>query len=143
MKRLKENKTMQDDLVRCVGLIAVGLPLFGKFTALEQWERAFRMAGFLLIGVWLVLSVWLGVQDSHMTPEEKRDAERESRDERSQMLQNMARQYSWTLENILIITAGVIFALRDQMTLYSVAYFILVARNLATIAIRWWLERKY
>lgn len=141
MKLLKSN-AMQDDLIRLGSMLGLSIYLVTKAGA-GQWEKNMAVTGLWLVIITALLGFWQIWRDKRMTPEERREAKRETSDERSRMIQGKAMQYSWEIEDALLIIALIVFVFRNQPAVYSVLYVILAARELVCIAIRWWLERKY
>lgn len=142
MKLLK-NHAMQDDLIRCVSMLGFSV-YFVNQPELNQWQKNVAIVGLLLIILMSLLQIWQILwRDKRMTPEEKREAEREKRDERSRMIQDRAMRNCWGLEDAVLIIAMLVFVFRGQLAVCGVLYPILTLRELACVALRWWLERKY
>lgn len=142
MKKLRESKAMQDDLIRCVSMVGFGI-YFAAFSGVSQWQRNLAIAGLVSIIVMSLLELWQIQRNTHMTPEEKRTAQRENSDERSQMIQDRAMRDCWSLEDALLIIAILVCVFRGRLDVCGVLYPILAIRELACVALRWWLERKY
>ncbi|NBI09520.1 hypothetical protein D1641_05720 [Colidextribacter sp. OB.20] len=141
MKLLKSN-AMQDDLIRLGSMLGLSIYLVTKAGA-GQWEKNMAVTGLWLVIITALLGFWQIWRDKRMTPEEKREAEREKRDERSRMIQDRAMRNCWSLEDAVLIIATIVFVFRNQPSVYSILYLVLVVRELACVATRWWLERKY
>ena len=141
MKLLKSN-AMQDDLIRLGSMLGLSIYLVTKAGA-GQWEKNMAATGLWLVIITALLGFWQIWRDKRMTPEEKREAEREKRDERSRMIQDRAMRNCWSLEDAVLIIATIVFVFRNQPSVYSILYLVLVVRELACVATRWWLERKY
>ncbi len=143
MKRLKENKAMQDDLIQCVTLLGSGLVVLAFYSDLKQWHRIISGVGLIVCLVIVPLLIWQMWRNKRMTPEDRRELARAEKDERSQMIQSMASQRCWEWESILLWIALVVFFFRRQMDIFCVLYVALIVRAFFRVAIRWWLERKY
>jgi len=141
MKRLRGNKAMQNELIVCISSLALGAYLIVDTGF--KWQGIIRVVGLLAFGVYTVLFLWKMRRDKHMTPEEKRELDREIEDERSKMLRNMSERYCWWLEEVLLLIACVVFLLRGQLAIYSILYVVFVVRMVVSAAIRWWLDLKY
>jgi len=141
MKRLRGNKAMQNDLIVCVSSLALGTHLIVDTGF--KWQGIIRVVGLLALGVYTVLLLWKMYWDKHMSPEEKRELDREIKDERSKMLRNMSERYCWWLEEVLLLIACVVFLFRGQPVIYSILYVVFVVRMVVSTAIRWWLDLKY
>lgn len=141
MKRLRGNKAMQNELIVCISSLALGAYLIVDTGF--KWQGIIRVVGLLAFGVYTVLFLWKMHRDKHMTPEEKRELDREIEDERSKMLRNMSERYCWWLEEVLLLIACVVFLLRGQLAIYSILYVVFVVRMVVSAAIRWWLDLKY
>lgn len=141
MKRLRGNKAMQRDLIVCISTLALGIHLIVNTGF--KWQGIIQVAGLLAFGVYAVLFLWKMHRDKHMTPEEKRELDREIKDERSKMLRNMSERYCWWLEEVLLLIACVVFLFRGQPAIYSILYVVFVVRMVISTAIRWWLDLKY
>ncbi len=141
MRRLKENKAMQNDLIACILALALGIHMIVN-TGFEG-QGIIRVAGLLASGVYIVMMLWKMYRDKHMSPEEKRELDLEIEDERSKMLRNMSERYCWWLEEVLLLIACVVFLFRGQLAIYSILYVVFAVRIVVSTAIRWWLDRKY
>lgn len=141
MKRLRGNKAMQNDLIVCISTLALGTYLITD-TDFER-QGIIRVVGLLAFGVYTVLLLWKMYRDKHMSPEEKRELDREIEDERSKMLRNMSERYCWWLEEVLLLIACVVFLFRGQPAIYSILYVVFAVRMVVSTAIRWWLDLKY
>ncbi len=141
MKRLRENKAMQSDLIACILALALGIHMIVD-TGFEG-QGIIRVVGLLASGVYIVLLLWKMYRDKHMSPEEKRELDLEIEDERSEMLRNMSERYCWWLEEVLLLIACIVFLFRGQPAIYSILYVVFVVRMVVSTAIRWWLDRKY
>lgn len=141
MKRLRGNRAMQNELIVCISSLALGAYLIVDTGF--KWQGIIRVVGLLAFGVYTVLFLWKMHRDKHMTPEEKRELDREIEDERSKMLRNMSERYCWWLEEVLLLIACVVFLFRGQLAIYSILYVVFVVRMVISAAIRWWLDLKY
>ena len=142
MKKL-DNKAFQDDLIRCVSMLGFSVYLVSQ-SGPDQWQKNIAMMGLLLILLMSLMQIWQILwRNKRMTPEEKREAEREKSDERSQMIRDRAMRNCWNLEDALLIIAMFVCLIGLQLAVCSVLYLILTIRELACITVRWWLERKY
>lgn len=140
--KLLRNHAMQDDLIRCMSLVGLGV-YFTAVSGVSRWQKNLAKVGLLLLLVMSLLQIWQLWRDKHMTPEEQREAKREANDERSRMIQDRAMRNCWGIEDALLIIGLIVFVVRNQPAVYSVLYALLAARELACIVMRWWLERKY
>ncbi len=143
MRRLKENKAMQDDLIQCVSLLGNGLVVLAFYSDFKQWHRTILGIGLIVCLMLIPLLIWQMRRNKHMTPEDRRELARAEKDERGQMIRSMASQRCWEWESFLLWIVLVVVFCRRQMDTFSILYTILIVRALARVAIRWWLERKY
>ncbi len=143
MKRLKENKAMQDDLIQCVSLLGNGHVVLAFYSDFKQWHRNILGIGLIVCLVLIPLLIWQMRRNKHLTPADRRELARAEKDERSQMIRSMASQRCWEWESFLLWIVLVVVFCRRQMDTFSILYTILIVRALACVAIRWWLERKF
>lgn len=72
------------------------------------------------------------------------ELERERRDERNRMIRTQAVWYCHVAEDWILLGLFVIFGLYVQSDVIAYTMmWVLVARNLLSFGIRWWLNRKY
>ena len=140
--KLLRNRAMQDDFIRCVSMVGLGV-YFAAGSDAGRGQKGLACAGLLAIIVTSLLSLWKLRWDERMTPEEKREAKREQNDERSRMIQDRAMRNCWGLEDALLLIATLVFLFRSRRDVYIPLYLVLTCRELVCIALRWWLERKY
>lgn len=143
MRKLRENKALQDDLIACVSILGQSTFVVSANLKFKQWRLTIAAVGAVLLIAAMVLRAWRVRRNKRMTPEEQREAKRETSDERSQMLQSKAMEYFWQVENVLLLLALAVFIIRNQPAIYCVLYVALVVRTLGCTALRWWLEQKY
>lgn len=72
------------------------------------------------------------------------ELERERRDERNRMIQTQAVWYCYVAEDWILLGLFAVFGLfvQNDVVAYTMMC-VLIARSLLTLAIRWWLDRKY
>ena len=143
MRKLKESKAMQDDLISCMTILGYGIFIVPNHSKLEPWHRGIMAMGVVLFIAALALRLWRLRQNDRMTPEEQREAKRENSDERSRMILDKATKYCWNIEDGLLLVGLVVFVFWNKPAVYSVLYVVLAIRVLTCTALRWWLERKY
>ena len=143
MRKLKESRAMQDDLISCVTILGFSIFYISDHLELEPWHRTIMTVGLLFCIAEMILRLWRLRRNKRMTPEEQREAKRENSDERSRMILDKATKYCWSIEDALLLIGFVVFVFREQPTVYSVLYAVLAVRILACTALRWWLDRKY
>ena len=143
MRKLKESRAMQDDLISCVTILGFSIFYIPDHLELESWHRTIMTVGLLFCIAEMILRLWRLRRNKRMTPEEQREAKRENSDERSRMILDKATKYCWSIEDALLLIGFVVFVFREQPTVYSVLYAVLAVRILACTALRWWLDRKY
>ena len=141
--KLLRSHAMQDDLIRCISMLGFSIYLVNQ-PEVDQWQKNIAVVGLLLIMLMSLLQIWQALwQDKRMTPEEKREAEREKSDERSRMIQDRAMRNCWGLEDALLIIAMFVCIVQGRLDVCGILYLVLTGRELACVAVRWWLERKY
>ena len=129
-----KNRPLKDDLLQCLCLLAIGLISYSPFIP-EAIENILHPALFILLVVLLLVSLAL---------EEQRDLARESRDERSLMIQSKAALLCHKAEDWGLLLLFTLFVLiLDRREIGYVLYWVLVLRLCLFFAIRWWLNRKY
>lgn len=143
MRKLKESRAMQDDLISCVTILGFSIFYISDHLELEPWHRTIMTVGLVFCIAEMILRLWRLRRNKRMTPEEQREAKRENSDERSRMILDKATKYCWSIEDALLLIGFVVFVFREQPTVYSVLYAVLAVRILACTALRWWLDRKY
>lgn len=143
MKKLRESKAMQDDLISCMTILGYGIFIVPNRSKLEPWHRGIMAMGVVLFIAALALRLWRLRRNDRMTPEEQREAKRENSDERSRMIVDKATKYCWNIEDGLLLVGLVVFVFWNRPAVYSVLYAVLTVRVLVCTTIRWWLERKY
>ena len=143
MRKLKESRAMQDDLISCVTILGFSIFYISDHLELEPWHRTIMTVGLVFCIAEMILRLWRLRRNKRMTPEEQREAKRENSDERSRMILDKATKYCWSIEDALLLIAFVVFVFREPPAVYSVLYAVLAVRILACTALRWWLDRKY
>lgn len=138
---MKDLSTMKDDIIHCFTLVLLGLGLWAPFIS----EDVKQVLGPVLLLLYLILGlvqVRLTQKRRKLSPEEKRDLERESRDERARMIRDRAAWSCWTVELLVLMAVLSILVFSDCEFAY-VVYWITFAHYCLFIAVRWWLNRKY
>lgn len=143
MRKLKESRAMQDDLISCVTILGFSIFYISDHLELEPWHRTIMTVGLVFCIAEMILRLWRLRRNKRMTPEEQREAKRENSDKRSRMILDKATKYCWSIEDALLLIGFVVFVFREQPAVYSVLYAVLAVRILACTALRWWLDRKY
>lgn len=138
-----KNRPLKDDLLQCLCLLAIGLISYSPFIP-EAIENILHPALFILLVVLLLVSLAQEQQRRNMSLEEQRDLARESRDERSLMIQSKAALLCHKAEDWGLLLLFTLFVLiLDRREIGYVLYWVLVLRLCLYFAIRWWLNRKY
>lgn len=143
MKKLRESKAMQNDLISCMTILGMGIFYISDHLELEPWHWTIMTVGVVLSIAGMTLRLWRLRRNDRMTPEEQREAKRENSDERSRMIVDKATKYCWNIEDGLLLVGLVVFVFWNRPAVYSVLYAVLTVRVLVCTALRWWLERKY
>lgn len=134
-------RPLKDDLLQCLTMLAVGLTA----PFIPEWIKNVLgpiMLVFLII--MLVAVLVLEQQRRDLPPEEKRDLERESRDERSLMIQAKAALLCRKAEDWGLILLFALFALALDMREEAYwIYWFLILRCCLYTALRWQMNRKY
>lgn len=138
---MKDVRTMKDDLIQCLTLLLLGLGIWAPFIPKDIKEILMPALLVLYVGLGLA-SMWLRRRRRRLSPAEQRDLERESRDERAQMIRDRAAWYCWTVELLVLMAVLCILVFSDCEFAY-VVYWITFAHYCLFIAMRWWLNRKY
>ena len=138
-----KNRPLKDDLIQCLCLLAVGLSSYSPFIP-ERMKDFLGPILLVFLIVMLVAALGLEQQRRELSPEEKRDLERESRDERSLMIQAKAALLCHKVEDwgLILLFALFVFVLDMREVGYTI-YWLLIIRLCLYVAARWRLERKY
>lgn len=138
-----KNNPLKDDMIQCLCLLALGLSSYSPFIP-EAVKNILGPILLVVLVVLLLVSIAMNQQRRDMPPEEKRELERESRDERSLMIQSKAALLCHKAEDwgLILLIALFIFVLDMREAAYAV-YWLLILRFCSYVALRWWLNRKY
>jgi protein-S-isoprenylcysteine O-methyltransferase Ste14 len=98
MRKLKESRAMQDDLISCVTILGFSIFYISDHLELEPWHRTIMTVGLVFCIAEMILRLWRLRRNKRMTPEEQREAKRENSDERSRMILDKATKYCWSIE---------------------------------------------
>ena len=139
----RKNRPLKDDLMQCICLLAIGLANCLSFLP-KSLTKFLDPALIVACVILLLVSLAQDQKRRDMSPEEKRDLERESRDERSLMIRSRAALACKTVEDWLLFALFSLFLLfTDFRRIAYVFYWVLVFRLCLFLAIRWWMNRKY
>ena len=139
----RKNKPIRNDLIQCAAFLILGFGSFFPFVP-EAWKDIFDAVELVMLVVLLLASMALDWQSRNMPPEEKRDLERESRDERNLMICSRAALFCEDVEDwLLIVLCALILLFTDYRGVACVLYWTQVFRYLLFAAARWWINRKY
>ena len=128
MRKLKESRAMQDDLISCVTILGFSIFYISDHLELEPWHRTIMTVGLVFCIAEMILRLWRLRRNKRMTPEEQREAKRENSDERSRMILDKATKYCWSIEDALLLIGFVVFVFREQPAVYSVLYAVLAVK---------------
>lgn len=138
-----KNRPLKDDLIQCLCLLALGLSNYSPFLP-EVVKNILGPVLLVLFVVLVLVSMAMGQQRRAMSPEDKRDLERESRDERSLMIQANAALLCHKAEDWALLLLFTLFALILDMDEAAFAiYWLLILRFCLYVAIRWRMNQKY
>lgn len=138
-----KNRQLKDDLMQCLCMLAVGLGNYSPFIP-ERMKNFLGPILLVFLIIMLVAALGLEQQRRDLPPEEKRDLERESRDERSLMIQAKAALFCQKVEDWGLILLFALFALvLDMREKAYMIYWFLFLRFCLYAATRWWMNRNY
>ena len=120
MRKLKESRAMQDDLISCVTILGFSIFYISDHLELEPWHRTIMTVGLVFCIAEMILRLWRLRRNKRMTPEEQREAKRENSDERSRMILDKATKYCWSIEDALLLIGFHELDLREQPAVNSV-----------------------
>lgn len=101
-------------------------------------------AGLMLGAAILVILFFRQERYRELPPEEQRELDAEAGDERMQMIRQRAAWRWGQAEDVLLITAAILYAaFQESMLAYNPFFWLLMIRGLATEALCWYFERKY
>ena len=138
---MKDLSTMKDDIIHCFTLVLLGLGIWAPFISegVKQVLGPFLLLLYLILGL---VQIRLTQKRRKLSPEEQRDLERESRDERARMIRDRAAWSCWMAEFLILMVVSCALIFSGWEFAY-ISYWISVGHYCLFIAMRWWLNRKY